>query len=105
MGHGETDRVDFRKGLERALARIEALKAELAQRQRSSTEPIAVIGMGCRFPNVSSPGEFWQFIMNGGDAVREMPETRPELFRMGQLFPSTRWAGVFDAVDKFDARF
>jgi hypothetical protein len=35
MGHGETDRVDFRKGLERALARIEALKAELAQRKRA----------------------------------------------------------------------
>jgi myxalamid-type polyketide synthase MxaB len=39
-------------------------------------EPIAVIGMACRFPGGANPGEFWEFLMRGGDAVSEVPHDR-----------------------------
>jgi acyl transferase domain-containing protein len=39
-------------------------------------EPIAVIGMACRFPGGASPEEFWEFLARGGDAVGEVPQDR-----------------------------
>src|SRR6202000_3328443 len=40
-------------------------------------EPVAVIGLGCRFPGgISAPEEFWQFISDGNNAVTEVPPER-----------------------------
>jgi acyl transferase domain-containing protein/NADPH:quinone reductase-like Zn-dependent oxidoreductase/NAD(P)-dependent dehydrogenase (short-subunit alcohol dehydrogenase family)/acyl carrier protein len=40
-------------------------------------EPIAIVGMGCRFPGgASSPQAFWQLLSNGIDAVCEVPADR-----------------------------
>ena len=39
-------------------------------------EPIAVVGMACRFPGGANPDEFWDFLVRGGDAVREIPAER-----------------------------
>ncbi len=39
-------------------------------------EPIAVIGMACRFPGAANPEEFWEFLARGGDAVGEIPKER-----------------------------
>jgi 6-methylsalicylic acid synthase len=40
-------------------------------------ESVAIIGMGCRFPGaVASPAEFWQFLVDGRDAVRAVPGDR-----------------------------
>lgn len=34
-------------------------------------EPIAIIGIGCRFPGADSPQAFWQLLSNGVDALRK----------------------------------
>src|SRR5882724_10993244 len=40
----------------------------------AASEPIAIIGMGCRFPgDVSSPDDLWQLLANGKDAISEFP--------------------------------
>jgi len=40
-------------------------------------QPIAIIGIGCRFPgNVSSPEDFWKLLTNGIDAITEVPPDR-----------------------------
>lgn len=40
-------------------------------------EPIAIVGMGCRFPGgASSPEAFWQLLSNGVDAVCDVPADR-----------------------------
>ena len=41
-----------------------------------STEPIAIIGMACRFPGANNPAELWQLLRGGVDAVTEIPADR-----------------------------
>src|SRR5581483_2956079 len=86
-------------------------QARLAESERAQTEPIAIIGMGCRFPGAENPEAFWKLLERGGDAVREIPRSRWNLDeyydadadRPGRM--STRWAGLLDQVDLFDPEF
>lgn len=41
----------------------------------SSSEPIAVVGMSCLFPDSSSQSEFWELITKGRDAISDIPMT------------------------------
>jgi len=43
----------------------------------ATAEPVAVVGIGCRFPGgVVGPGDYWAFLANGGDAISEVPSDR-----------------------------
>nr|RNJ65933.1 MAG: polyketide synthase [Leptolyngbya sp. IPPAS B-1204] len=74
-------------------------------------EPIAVIGIGCRFPGAHDPQSFWQLLCQGGDAITEVPPDRwdidqfydPTPGRPGKM--NTRWGGFLDQVDQFDRQF
>jgi acyl transferase domain-containing protein len=45
--------------------------------KNSEKEPIAIIGMGCRFPgDANSPEAFWKLLRDGVDAITEVPEDR-----------------------------
>ncbi len=84
-----------------------------AGRQAMANEPIAVIGMGCRFAgDVDSPERFWNFLMDGEDAIGEIPSERWEPYASSSaenaalLRRTTRFGGAFLAdVDGFDAEF
>src|SRR5215475_14334833 len=78
----------------------------------SSVEPIAIIGIGCRFPGgVRSADDLWQLLVNGGDAVVEVPSDRwhlpavhhPDPAKPGRMI--TRRGGFIDQIDRFDAEF
>jgi acyl transferase domain-containing protein len=80
--------------------------------ERSQTEPIAIIGMGCRFPGGAiTPEAYWQLLQDGVDATREVPANRwavkyasdPKPAHPGQSFP--RRGGFLDQIDQFDAKF
>src|SRR5271163_3846263 len=75
-------------------------------------EPIAVVGIGCRLPgNVSGPESFWQLLIDGRDAVSEVPPDRwdadayydPDPQAPGRM--TTKWGGFVDDVAGFDADF
>ena len=45
-------------------------------------EPIAIVGIGCRFPGgIESPTTFWEVLLRGQDGTSEVPETRWSLDR------------------------
>src|SRR5574337_1136620 len=55
-----------------------ALDGEFEKASRLATaEPIAVVGIGCRFPGgVVGPQQYWQFLINGANAISEVPPDR-----------------------------
>jgi phthiocerol/phenolphthiocerol synthesis type-I polyketide synthase A len=75
-------------------------------------EPIAVIGLGCRFPgDIFGPEAFWQFLCEGRSAVGKVPPDRWVPFDDGSpevaaaLSGTTRWGSFLADVDAFDAEF
>ncbi|NJO78239.1 MAG: aminotransferase class I/II-fold pyridoxal phosphate-dependent enzyme [Cyanobacteria bacterium RM1_2_2] len=75
-------------------------------------EPIAIIGIGCRFPGgVHNPASFWQLLCNGVDAITEVPDSRWDVQQFYDPDPTkpgktnTRWGGFLEAVDQFDPQF
>lgn len=80
--------------------------------RRERSEPIAIVGAGCRFPGgVVDPESYWDLLAGGTDAVREVPEDRwsaeefhtDESGRPGRL--ASRWGGFLDDIDRFDHDF
>ncbi len=75
-------------------------------------EPLAVVGMSCRFPGgASSPERFWELMVDGVDAVTEIPRARWDVDALYDDDPETPGkmrvrAGAFlDDIDRFDAHF
>ena len=75
-------------------------------------EPIAVIGLGCRFPGeIAGPEALWRFLGDGRSAVGEVPPDRWSWFDDGSpevaaaLSGTTRWGSFLSEVDAFDAEF
>jgi acyl transferase domain-containing protein len=74
-------------------------------------EPVAVVGMACRFPQANSPSQYWQLLRDGVDAIREVPRQRWDVdafFDPQPAAPSkmyTRWGGFVDNIDQFDPTF
>jgi myxalamid-type polyketide synthase MxaE and MxaD len=97
--------------LKRALVAIKDLRHKLDVVEQARTEPIAVIGMGCRFPGANSPEAFWELLQNGVDAISEVPTDRwdttsyydADAAAAGKI--SSRWGGFVDDIDQFDPYF
>ncbi|QXJ21818.1 type I polyketide synthase [Actinomadura graeca] len=74
-------------------------------------EPIAIIGIGCRFPGADGPGEFWRLLTDRTDAISEVPPDRwnvDDLYDADPAVPgkmSTRWGGFVHDADRFDREF
>ena len=74
-------------------------------------EPIAIIGLGCRFPGADNPEAFWQLMRNGGDAITDIPPERWDIERFYDPTPATakkmysRQGGFLKNVDQFDPQF
>jgi phthiocerol/phenolphthiocerol synthesis type-I polyketide synthase A len=84
----------------------------LDQDHHSLDEPIAVIGLGCRFPgDIHGPESLWQFLCEGRSAVGEVPPDRWPRFDDGSpevaaaLSGTTRWGSFLAETDAFDAEF
>ena len=68
---------DYPALLRRSLVAIEQLESKLAAAETEQSEPIAILGMACRFPgDADTPAAFWKLLFAGRDAVTEVPPTR-----------------------------
>ncbi|WP_243705715.1 beta-ketoacyl synthase N-terminal-like domain-containing protein, partial [Mycobacterium marinum] len=78
----------------------------------SLEEPIAVVGMGCRFPGgISGPEALWQFLCDRKSSIGRVPDERWAQFDDGSpavkalLARTTRWGSYLSDIDAFDADF
>ncbi|MDG4752604.1 type I polyketide synthase [Micromonospora sp. WMMD718] len=98
--------------LKRALAAIDQLQRDLAAARDQRAEPIAVVGLGCRFPGgVVDADSYWRLLADGVDAIQDIP---PDRWNVDAFYQSevghpgtmtTRWGGFLDRIDEFDAAF
>jgi acyl transferase domain-containing protein/acyl carrier protein len=78
---------------------------------KTSTEPIAIIGLGCRFPGAKDPESFWQLLRSGTDAISEVPGDRWDKHAFYNPDPAvpgkaiSYWGGFLDNIDQFDPFF
>jgi acyl transferase domain-containing protein/acyl carrier protein len=98
----DSQKPDLREQLKRAVVKIAELKSTIAKLDAKQNEPIAIVGMACRFPGADTPEEFWRVLERGEDHVRRIPDERV-VGEWPQDVP--RWAGVLDSVDGFDPEF
>ena len=75
-------------------------------------EPIAIIGMGCRYPQAPTVDAFWRLLVEGGDAIQPYAEHRfPEFdaayakAAAGEGGIATHLGGFLPNIDRFDASF
>jgi acyl transferase domain-containing protein/acyl-CoA synthetase (AMP-forming)/AMP-acid ligase II/acetylornithine/succinyldiaminopimelate/putrescine aminotransferase/predicted amino acid dehydrogenase/acyl carrier protein len=72
---------------------------------------IAIVGMGCRFPDADSPEAFWRLMRSGADPIRKIPPDRWQIDHYFDPVPGTagkmtaRFGGFLDGIDIFDPHF
>jgi amino acid adenylation domain-containing protein len=99
--------------LKRAYLAIEELQARLAAAEAGGArEPVAIVGVACRFPGgADTPAAFWELLRDGRDAVTAVPADRwpvDVFFDDDPAAPgkmSARHGGFLRGIEEFDAAF
>ncbi|WP_425548713.1 type I polyketide synthase [Amycolatopsis ultiminotia] len=103
----------LRDYLKRATADLKQARRRLQELAAASTEPIAIVGMSCRYPGgVRTPDDLWDLVDEGRDVIGEFPADRgwdvegvydPVPDRPGKTY--TRRGGFLYDAPEFDAEF
>lgn len=63
--------------LRRSLDAVRTLREQVDQLRARAAEPIAVVGLGCRFPGgADGPERFWELLREGRDGIVDVPHDR-----------------------------
>jgi phthiocerol/phenolphthiocerol synthesis type-I polyketide synthase C len=73
-----------------------------------AVEPIAIVGMACRFPGAAGLDDYWRLLVGGEDAIGPVPAERWSQAELEALLAGKRslpsgWGGFLEGVDQFDA--
>ncbi|MBZ4414834.1 polyketide synthase, partial [Myxococcus sp. XM-1-1-1] len=108
-----TEDINYRQIVQQQLVKIRKLEARLEKAESTPrAEPIAIVGMACRFPGgVTTPEAYWELLRDGVDATMEVPANRWDVDALYDPKPqvpgkiNTRRGGFLKDVDQFDAQF
>ncbi|MEO5726083.1 MAG: polyketide synthase, partial [Byssovorax sp.] len=108
---GSKPEINYRELLQQQHLKLKKLQGRLDALERAKSEPIAIVGMACRFPGgAETPEAFWRLLEDGVDATREVPADRwgPSVYdadpeAAGKMY--ARRGGFLPNVDQFDAGF
>ncbi|CAL8084937.1 unnamed protein product [Orchesella dallaii] len=91
-----------------SIANPEATIMNYNQPKMQSTEPIAIVGMSCRYPGSNNLEEFWDLLLEGRDGTGNPPEfrwLRDQSTRKGEHYRKTNAGFLKCPVDEFDSKF
>lgn len=98
--------------LQKAALAVKEMRTKLEKMERLQSEPIAIVGMGCRFPGgMNNPSAFWQGLCQGIDAITDIPEERWNVDAYYHSDPDipgksySKRGGFIDKIDEFDGDF
>ncbi|HWM07666.1 MAG TPA: type I polyketide synthase, partial [Actinophytocola sp.] len=94
--------------LKRVTADLTRTREQLRELQSRQPEPIAIVGMGCRYPTAHGPDELWQLVADGVDATGPYPTDRgwgALSERFGLDSTDSGRGGFLSDVAGFDAGF
>ncbi|WNZ21413.1 SDR family NAD(P)-dependent oxidoreductase [Leptolyngbya sp. NK1-12] len=107
-----TDNQDHRSLMRQALLELRQMRSKLQTIEAARTEPIAIVGIGCRLPGqVQNPADFWRLLQTGQNAITEVPADRWSNDRFYDANPdtpgkiATRYGGFVGHLQEFDAEF
>lgn len=85
----------------------EPVPLPLSTSEPNHQEPIAIVGIGCRFPGADGPHAFWQLLCNETDAITQVPLNRwmPAQMIRDSSPAGLEWGGFLTNIDHFDADF
>ncbi|MBM7441018.1 type I polyketide synthase, partial [Streptomyces sp. HB132] len=103
----------LREYLKRTTADLRRTRQRLRDIEAQDQQPIAIVGMSCRYPGgVASPEDLWQLVATGADSISAFPDDRG--WNLGNLYEpdsgqdgksATEEGGFLHDAGEFDAGF
>ncbi|MFL6129697.1 MAG: type I polyketide synthase, partial [Mycobacteriales bacterium] len=108
-----TDQASLVEALRKSLKETDRLRQQNRRLLAKSTEPLAIVGMSCRYAGgATSPDKLWELVESGRDAITGLPQDRgwdlerlfdPDPDQVGRVY--ARGGGFVEGVGDFDAGF
>lgn len=98
--------------LQKTIIALREARTKIEDLERQKSEPIAIVGMGCRFPGgANTPESFWELLRQGKDGITTVPPQRWDIDAYYDDDPDVpnkmyaRYGGFIDDVDQFEPQF